>query len=169
MSYLVRKISRAKWQEVADDGFDNPFDVSLHTITSDLKSSQNTLSVWEVETENSDSLRNAILAITSAGDRLDTIDIIWINKDAIIAKGISCVYTPGDTRIESLVETHIDLSGLNYYSLGLVAESIIETIDSNRIQRYRRAQLKEIINNAINEGVCSRSDFDERIVQYLDS
>lgn len=162
MSYLVRKITRTKWLvELAD----NPYDIPADTITGDLKSTRNTLSVWEVQQEND--LKQAVLALASAGDRLDTIDIVWIPKDEIQDKNIDCDYTPGLTPIKSLQNTHIDLSDMNYRKLGLLAESIINNISIQRIKRYTKGDLKRLFNTAIQDGMFSKTDLPEKIQEKL--
>lgn len=162
MSYLVRKIARTKWLlEIKD----NPFDIPADTITSDLKSTSNTLSVWEVEQETD--LTQAVIALVAAGDRLDTIDIVWMPKDEIDTKKINCDYTLGLTRIESLRKTHIDLSGMNYFKIGLFAESIISNIAAQRIKRYTKGELKKLLNKAIQDGIFLKTDLHEKIQEKL--
>jgi hypothetical protein len=164
MSYLVRKIARAKWSP-PNDIADNPFDIPADAIANDLKTSANTLSVWEIENEQS--LDDAVLAITCGGTQLDTIDIIWVEKKEIERKGVEYQQTPGITPIEDLADTHIDLTRLTYFKIGLVAETIINTIANGKIKRYIKAEIIKLINAAIQNGRVRKDQLGEGITKNL--
>jgi hypothetical protein len=160
MPYFVRKISMVKWipeENIAD----NPFDVSADAITADLRTKSNTLSVWQIENENN--IEDAVLAIVSGFDKIDTFDVVWIEKEELDKRGIKFVQSPGDTPISHLVDTHIDLSFLNYYCVGLVAESIIDTIKSKRFKRYYKVDTKKLLKDAISNGILNINDLKEKI------
>jgi hypothetical protein len=164
MSYLVRKITRAKWS--LDNGIvDNPFDIPADAIVLDLKTTSNTLSVWEVQDEQS--LDNAVLAIVSGGNQLDTIDVVWIEKNEIERKGVEYQSSKGITPIEHLVDTHIDLMKLNYFKMGLVAETITNTIADSKIKRYTKGEIKKLLNSAIESGSVKIEQLLEGIVKGL--
>jgi hypothetical protein len=164
MSYFVRKYAKPKWIRTVID--DNPFDIPADVICSDLKTDGNTLSVWEIEDETK--LEDAVLAITSDGDRLDTIDIIWIEKSEIEMKGVSYKQTPGKTPIKQLVDTHVDLCQLSYYKIGLVAESISEKVARDvQIKRYTQTDLKKIYKSAISNGVVDKDSLKPGISDKL--
>jgi len=164
MSYLVRKITRGKW--LSDKTKDNPFDISSDAITADLRSRGNTLSVWEVEQEAD--IKEAVIALATAGDRLDTIDVVWIPKNELQEKQIECIDTPGNTPIKTLQNTHIDLSSMNYFKIGLFAESIINNIAAKRIKRYSAGDLKKLFKAAIQDGTLSKADLSEKIQETLE-
>ena len=164
MSYFVRKITRAKWS-LPSGVVDNPFDVPADVIAIDLKTSANTLSVWEIEDEVN--LDDAVLAIASGGNKLDTIDIVWIEKIELEKKGVEFIASPGRTPIEYLVKTHLDLTGLNYFKIGLIAESITTKIASSKIKRYTTGELKKLFNAAIDKGLVEKSLLDEGIRKGL--
>jgi hypothetical protein len=164
MSYLVRKIARAKWSP--PNGIeDNPFDIPADAIANDLKTSTNTLSVWEIKDEQS--LDNAVLAIASGGNQLDAIDIVWVEKEVIEQKGVECQLSPGITPIECLIDTHIDLTKLTYFKIGLVAETIFNTIANGKIKRYTKSEIKKLINTAIQDGRVKKEQLVEGIAKYL--
>ena len=164
MSYFVRKFAKPKWTRTAIN--DNPFDIPSDVICSDLKTADNTLSVWEIEDETK--LEDAVLAITSGGDRLDTIDIIWIEKREIEMKGVSYKQSPGDTPIKQFVDTHVDLCQLSYYKIGLVAESISEKVARDvQIKRYTQTDLKKIYKSAISNGIIDKDSLKSGISNSL--
>jgi hypothetical protein len=164
MSYLVRKIARAKWSPPTGIE-DNPFDIPADAIANDLKTSANTLSVWEIEDEKS--LDNAVLAIASGGNQLDAIDIVWIEKQEIEQKGVDYQLSPGITPIEYLINTHIDLTKLTYFKIGLIAETIFNTISNGKIKRYTKGEIKKLINTAIQDGLVKKEQLVEGIAKGL--
>ena len=163
MPYFVRKITRAKWPD--ESITDNPFDIPADAITVDLKTSTNKLSVWEVTDEGE--IGDAVLAIASGFDRIDRFDVVWIDITEIDRRGIKFIKSPGLTPVESLKNTHIDLSSLNYYYVGLFAESIIDTIRSEKIKRYSKGEIKKLLLTAIQEGKLNMDDLAEKIREEL--
>ena len=68
MPLLVRKINKAKWQQI-DLTISN--DASGDAITNCLKTKSNTLSVWMIDSENQ--IDDAFLALLANQDRIETI------------------------------------------------------------------------------------------------
>lgn len=79
MPFLSRKFSRSKWE-----GCDpyKPDEIPADAITSDLRTSANTLSFWictDEEVARRD-LRTTVLAMAANYERLDKIDVCWISE-----------------------------------------------------------------------------------------
>ena len=100
MPYLIRRISRAKWDEIEGG------EVSADAITNDLKTFQNDLSVWLIS--NREELDRAVLALVTGGKqtKLSTLHIILIEEEMIENNGLTLKETPGDTVVASLVNSH---------------------------------------------------------------
>lgn len=146
MSYLVRKITMAKWSIT-----DEPAPINADAITQCLKTSGNTLSFWRINTP--DDIAQGVLAIAAANDRLDTIDIVLIEEKHFLDKGIEIRETPGQTVCADLVDTHRDLAGLNITHLGFVSEAIAEQIRLGNTKRYTLTKLRELIHDAMATGL----------------
>ncbi|HGW8299013.1 TPA: hypothetical protein ACNRNA_003693 [Acinetobacter baumannii] len=88
MTIFVRKISKAKWpseEEIAEKALDSeiiPF-VRADALTTCLKTSQNTLSVWAVENCTDAEIEKAILALITNTklERLNRIQIVYFSKE----------------------------------------------------------------------------------------
>jgi hypothetical protein len=100
---LVRKVNKAKWIN-ADNVKEPP---SADAITGCLRTTNNTLSVWRINNETE--LEDAVLAIVSGQERLDTIDVIVLDDEHFIKCKISTEETEGRTPVEDLKSTHRDL------------------------------------------------------------
>ena len=161
MQLLVRKINRSKWNN-ADD---NIFNLSSDAITSCLRTSSKTLSVWKISTE--EDLNEAVLAIVSNFQKLEAIDVVILDGEYLIKATIEQEQTNGITPVSDLVESHIDLKNLNYYKIGLVSEHIVQRIKSNKVKRYTIAELKDLIRNAIEQDRLKIEDLNESIAVFF--
>lgn len=162
MSFLVRKINKAKWYQIDIMESD---DVSADAITNCLKTTKNTLSVWHIETE--DDLEKAVLAIVANQDHLDTIDVVILDEPSLTNYNLNIVASPGETPVISLIEAHRDIAELSFTKLGQVKEHIVQRIRNQKLKRYTVSSLKKILTNAINEGLLRKEDLKESIRQKI--
>jgi len=98
MSLFVRKIIKSKWYQT---DIENGDDVSADAITNCMKTKQNTLSVWEIESP--DELDNAVLAIVSQHQHLETIDVVKLDSVSLVENEIVWVESRGLTPIDDLI------------------------------------------------------------------
>lgn len=147
MPLLVRKIDKGKWLQ---NDIANGEDVSADAITNCLKTSGNTLSTWRIGNETQ--IDDAVLAIVSAHQHLDTIDVVLIKQDQLAEYDIILQDTPGLTPVVDLVENHVDIAKLTYKTLGAVAHCIVESFCKKNVKRYTRGSLKKLLREAIKSG-----------------
>ena len=162
MSLLIRKVNKAKWVQ---GDIENDSDVSADAITSCLRTTKNTLSVWQINTE--DDLDNAILALVSNQDHLEAIDVVILEEESISKYNIKIIATPGETPIAGLSQTHRDLAELTYSKLGNIKDHIVERIRTDQLKRYTRGAIKKLILTAIEEGKIELTDLKESIRQKI--
>ncbi|MDC5054800.1 hypothetical protein OHW28_17675 [Acinetobacter baumannii] len=163
MTIFVRKISKAKWpseEEIAakESDLDIIPSVRADALTTCLKTSQNTLSVWAVENSTDEEIEKAILAlITNAKlERLNRIQVVYFSKEDVISLGLPLEATDGDTVIDSLSKLHNDLIDLNYEKLGKVSQLIISSLRSENLKTYNENKLKNILLKAIKEEIVDQ-------------
>lgn len=161
MSLLIRKINRGKWLQ----GEVVPADIPADAITGCMRTQRNTLSVWEVPDENK--IDEAVLAIVSASDHLETVDVVQIDREYLEENEIDCIQTKGRTLVEDLADTHIDLSNLAYKELGIIAYHIADKFRQNKVIRYTRASTKKILIDAIQEKRLEVDNLKESIRRNL--
>jgi len=158
---LVRKIDKAKWMN--GDNINEP--PTADAITGCLKTKGNTLSVWRINNETE--LEEAVLAIISGQDHLETIDVIVLEDDYFVKCEISTEETVGITPVVDLRDTHIDLCSLDWWTIGMVAEHIVESIKKDKLKRFTKAKLTEIIKNAIAKNRLEIDDLKEGIQKKI--
>lgn len=165
MPILVRKINQAKWPKEHYDKIliDN---LSADAITSCLRTSLNALSLWEVNDVTR--LDEAALALVSSAERIDTIDVVFIENNDLQQFN----FVIEDTLMEKLPvvdlrDKHKDISKLTYKTLGDVASVVITCLHNNRIKRFTRSKLKSILRIAIDSGRLKKEELNKTILDDL--
>jgi hypothetical protein len=143
MSYLVRKIAPAKWS-----GTKSLEALSADALTADLRTINNTLSLWEIGSE--DELRDAVLAlaISKNAKKIEKMDLVLIPKETILTKQLSIRASPGDTFAERLSNTHREIVDLKYPSLGIFAQIIIDLLSKNDPTTITKTGVENIVKAA---------------------
>jgi hypothetical protein len=154
---LVRKINRAKWMS----GNDVKEPPAADAITGCLKTAKNTLSVWRINNETE--LEEAALAIVSSQDHLEAIDVVMLDDEYFVKCKISTEETEGLTPVEDLKDMHRDLCSLDFWTIGMVAEHIIESIKKDKLKRFREAELIKIIRRAVSKNRLELSDLKDNV------
>lgn len=144
MSLLARKINRQHWEP---PGITASSDIGSDAITQSMRTSGNQLSVFEIQTEAE--IKDAFLALASNLDRLEPFDLVTVDKQLVIGMGYKCIQSPGETPVDSLIDTHHDICELNYGNLGPLAMTIYDRVQSNNSTRLVKHELKELIVQAI--------------------
>ena len=147
MPFLVRKITKSKWLQY-DLSFREP---SADAITNCLKTSCNTISTWEILSH--EDLDYAVLAIVSSFERLETIDVVHIEKSRFESNGLELNYTEGDTIYTDFKNNHIDVINLSYNTLGPLSQLIIDELINENIFRRTFKQLKNLIYHGVEQGL----------------
>lgn len=162
MSLLVRKINKAKWMQNDVRSAEN---VSADAITNDLKTTDNTLSAWQVA--GAEAIEDAVLAIVSSHEHLDTIDVVCLDPSSLESNGIMLQSNPGGTPVRDLIDRHIHICDLTYRTLGTVAEQIVHALKEGKDERYTKGKIKKLLTGAINRGCLQKDDLHESLRRKL--
>ena len=159
MPYLIRRISRAKWEEVEQG------EVSADAITNDLKTFQNELSVWLIP--NKKELKKAVLALITGAKqtKLSTLHLVLIEEKLVKSNSLVLNTTKGDTVIKSLQNLHRDIGDLTYSKLGTIKDLILNCIKSNSYALYTKRQLKDLVKSAIESGELLKENLNHNLVR----
>ncbi|MBU1261124.1 MAG: hypothetical protein KJ757_01240 [Planctomycetes bacterium] len=153
MSFLVRKIDRSKWDQRNIIDGEQP---SADAITNCMRTTLNTLSLWLINDVNE--REEAVLAIASNFTNLAAIDILLIDRALIEKRKLTLVTKPGLTLYSDFKNQHLNVTNLDYPSLGVMAEVIVESIRQKRHKRFRERELIEILTNAVRAGKVKWSE-----------
>ena len=147
MPLLVRKIEKAKWMQ---NDIVSGEDISADAITNCLKTKENNLSVWKVDTENN--VEQAILAIAASAQHIETIDVVLISPEYLTQKDVDYSQSEIPVPVEDLINIHYDICKVTYKKLGIIAYHIADKIREQKIIRFTVGRLKGILKEAIEEG-----------------
>lgn len=169
MKRFVRKIERGKWTEkkvwMKNDTL-NGGSPSADAVTGSLRTQNNTLSVWQIETFGE--LEDAVTAFVCQGQRLDTIDVVIFEESALSERHLKFQKEPADTPLKSFNDRHYDVCELDYHSLGQFSEVIVDSLRSKETtKRFTKAKLKELVKRAVADGKVALEDLNEKIASAV--
>lgn len=143
---LARKVNKAKWDNQLESK--NKI-ISADAITSCLRTSENNMSVWDVE-----NIEDAVLALACLNESLIVIDIVVLSKKRLNELSIEINAVKSYNPVSDLNEKHFDIINLDYDKLGVIANEIADEIINNNdfIVRFPKPAVREIVKNAINSG-----------------
>lgn len=160
MPILARKIGLAKWESkvgVAD------YEIPADAVTVDLRTSGNALSFWKCRGTSKEDLHSVVLALACSADRLDKIDVAWIQRVKIEQAGLVVQETEGHTPVPSLVRQHVDVPRLDFYRLGKVAKLLNAAVTEERYYRFRKKEILALIANAAQRGLLALGELSEKV------
>ena len=162
--FLARKISRAKWavtRELSEG------EIPADAVTADLRTQSNSLSFWRCSTDSDYDVDGAALAIASAGNRIDKLDIVWVDYEDLESEHHAVTDTMGRTAVTDMVGMHVDVSRLDYVRLGMVARSVAGAIEANRCRRLTKRRVKALIEQAVVQGRIDPNALSEGLREEL--
>jgi len=162
MAFYIRKIDIGKWMQ--NSKVTDHTKLSADVITNCLKTKQNTLSLWKINTL--DKLNEALIAITSGMDHLDRIAIVFF-EDGKLNADLNLKICAGRTPFSDFEDNHCDIVELNYDSLGKFSKVVHEAIKENNYEQISKANIKELLNKAIVENKLNISTISEDIKKKL--
>ena len=160
--FLARKISRAKWD--AKEGLSKG-EISADAVTADLRTRENKLSFWRCGSETE--VEDAALAIAAAGERVDKLDIVWIDEGELQTDGQTLENTKGRTHVTELIDHHVDICRLDYVRLGNVAHHVITAIEEDRYIRLSKGRVAKILVAAVRQGRVDLNDLEEDVQKQV--
>ena len=147
--FLTRKITRAKWEAKQGLAAD---EIPSDAITIDLRTQGNALSFWQCPTDAVSDVEEAALAIAAAGERVDRLDVVWLDDQELQDDGQTLRNSQGRTPVKRLADLHVEVFRLDYVRLGSVAHRIVAAIEANRYRRLTRRHVKKLIAAAVEQG-----------------
>lgn len=155
MSVLARKITRAKWEQNPELGAG---EIAADAATGDLRTTSNTLSFWRCATAAPDDLKRAMLALAANADRVDRLDVIYLEEEAVKDAGLATHETLGDTPVVSLRALHVDIARLDLVRLGAVARMVADAHRTNAALRMTKKEVLDLVVSAVRGNLVGIGD-----------
>lgn len=146
--FYIRKLSKPpnlqKIQLASD-----PANVPADFIGQEMRTSQNTLSVWRCESLDEEGRRDAIKAALFASSEISATQFIVLDSDMLAAAGIKTCDNAGKTAYKGLDHLHTDLCELTYEQIGKLLALYHETSRlAGRIPKIEKKEFQQIVLEA---------------------
>lgn len=151
MKYYIRKITPSKFPRPEDEYISSVENLQADAV-GDIRTSRNTLSIWEVDSHDDISLDDGVFAlITSpAQSSLDKVDFIIFSEQELEKYNLKLIRTDGDTLVNDLKCKHRDIIELTYGSMRGILEIISKKTIAGDYKRRTKAQIKKILESNFN-------------------
>ena len=140
-----RAISQNKWLTVISE--DN---YSGDSITGDLRTHGNTLSVWKLDEVNEKLVDYYCIMTAINRDSLAKVDYVIFDDNDFDAIGVKLNQVDGICDAftdENIKKNHYDLIQIGYNQLGKIAKLIHDKVKSGKIATITKKDMKDKINN----------------------
>lgn len=165
--FLVRKISRSKWDRATNEKHGLGRDeVSADAVTADLRTSCNQLSFWKCDSGELDDVREIALAIVAGSKDIESIDVVWVHTSDLQEDGLDWNVSEGRTPVRDLSKHHVDVCSLDYGRLGKLAKHVREAIDRSRCKRLTKKQLIQLVATAAASGRLQIEELQPKVREY---
>lgn len=165
MAYYIRKISPAKWPQKGKSV--KVGEVRADAITGDIRTSEDTISLWRIE--DIDELEQAVLALASAGDKAVTYNVLSIPEEMMEKYNLELKETDGNTPVRELAKTHRDVVNVTYAGLGRFAQVIMEALEADKLHTITKKQVKNLIVTAYKAGKIDKDKLKDRMREEIEA
>lgn len=160
MPSYIRIINRPYWPN--EDEINSGVEIgelNANTITIDLRSKDNTLSLWRVDNED-----EAVLAIASGLNKLNDIFTLKLDEKALEDSGLRLENEKGNTIVKDINKFHYNIKDVTYNRLGQVSNIIIESLkNDDNLKSYIIDDIIIILRKAIEEGRIKEKSLHENV------
>lgn len=141
MSWLARRITKARWSPDSDE---TTLDSIRSEVLRDLDVKQDTLSFWVLD--DLDAIADLAVAIASTRDSISQVDVAWIPQSVIAEEDITTNATLGATPLEDFREAHVDLVELNVRQVVALVQSLARAVRTEGgSKRFRDKEVTTLI------------------------
>ena len=163
MSFFVRMLEKQKWDnpDLMELGFER---IPADTITGDLRTKSNNLSLWSIEKR--DMLTDTVLALAIMRNKLTRLDIIILEKSEIDTNELKYENTPknSNTPLFNFDKNHYDLVNLDYNSLGRFSDIIIKNVGNKEMCiRYSKSTILKMVVDGFKKQKFDIDSIDQNI------
>lgn len=161
MGFLVRMISRSKWEVVSNDIEIN--DYPSHPVMADLKTdTNNRLSVWCIDSlEDVTAIENIAVALCVARDKICKVEMLLMPEDELKCAGFKITNDPDSAQsLEEYNHMHRDIAEMKFECVGNFAQQIVKTLENkNNYRSFSAPRMKTLIKERIQNNEINTSFF----------
>lgn len=170
MAYYIRKISRNKWQSTPlsndeETARNEILNVTADAITNCIKTTENKLSLWRVESKND--VIDDIVPIITAFERPDTCDIIYIDESFFNDEGIELEQsdTDANTPLNEFKQFHYNAIVNNYLGLGKFAKIVLKSLGNHK--RFKGKEVKSKLQDMLDKNEIEKGMISDKLYEKI--
>lgn len=151
MRYYIRKITPSKFPRPEDERIPSIENLQADAV-GDIRTSRNTLSIWEVDSDDENSLDDGVFALITSPTQssLDKVDFVVFSEEDLKKHQLKLISTDGNTLVDDLKCKHRDIVDLTYGSMRGILEIISKKTINGDSQKRTKAQIKKILGENFN-------------------
>jgi len=164
VAFLARKISRAKWsrRDTLKEG-----EIPADAVTSDLRTSDNALSFWKCGGGDVQDQERVVLALATAAQRLDVVDLVWLEESIFPDHEILLERSIGRTHLAEMATQHVDATCLDLSRLGILARQFDEALQRDQYVRFPARRVRDLVCEAIRRGAVDLEELESSLQSAL--
>lgn len=110
-----------------------------------------------------DGLNDAVLALVAGAERVDKVDVVWIERTSFEEVGFELDHTDGRTPVTDLVDRHVDAVRLDLVRLGRFAEQVVDALGAEQHTRLTKKKVAQLIAAAVDAGRVPLEQLEEKV------
>jgi hypothetical protein len=148
MSLYYRQINLALWQENIGK---NSCDFSADSITNDLITKKNTLSLFKLE-----SAKNAVLAFVGLRPRLESLCLLAMRDEDLIDFHIEHTPKNGTSLYLEANKNHYEISELTHETLGKLGHVVLSCISNDAFTIFEKEETITLFEKAWGDNLLNK-------------
>ena len=163
--YYIRRLSKEKNAFRLKDAA-SAREIESDFLGQELRTSQNTLSVWRCNSLETEDLDQTIKAALFSSNGIITTKLIVLCEDEIMAAGIQVNDAPGKTGYAGLASLHSNFCNLTYERIGSFLDvSLGACKKSERVLTVQKNAFQEMIVDAHKNGKLIFTEMPEHLAK----
>lgn len=159
--FYVRKLSKPPNLQIIQRG-SNPQLIPADFIGQEMRTAQNTLSVWRCESLDKEGIQDAIKAALFSSSTISATQFLILDSDMLDQAGIKINDTRGKTSYKGLNHLHSDLCELTYEKIGILLQLYNEASQlEKRTPKVDKQVFQKIAIDAYHADCLDEDEMDE--------
>lgn len=164
--FLARLVNTAKWKKRK---VGRQMRIPADGLTNDLRVQEDCLSFWTCDPTEPTSLEHVVLALASARDSIDRLDLVWVDESSIAASRAKIVATPGQTPAHKIKDRHRDVAEFGLNGVSKLAIGIAKAVNGAQTKRWTKAEVQKILIEAARKNALDFHQLKEGIRTKLEA
>lgn len=161
VSYLIRMVkSTAVWNE---DVAKKEDDLLPADIFAELNTQENKISTWDVNSNNEDGIKKAVVALASAFASLDSIKYVVLDADRLAQRGFTLEASAGKTNIEKYRDLHYDITNLTSSKLRKFAREMLNCVLEYEVKTVQKDEIIKWLVEEMNNDSLQFDDLNKNL------